>query len=73
MVLQGVNDVIARVAQARRFAEVLRKASRAPVVYVELPVAQHGFESVASIRTAHTVSAIERFLSWARVNASKAS
>jgi acetyl esterase/lipase len=70
MVLQGVNDVIARVAQARRFAEVLRRASRAPVVYAELPVAQHGFESVSSTRTAHTVSAIERFLACARVSAS---
>jgi acetyl esterase/lipase len=69
MVLQGVNDVIARVAQARKFAEVLRKASRAPVVYAELPVAQHGFESISSTRTAHTVSAIERFLTWARVSA----
>jgi acetyl esterase/lipase len=70
MVLQGVNDVIVRVAQARRFAEVLRKASRAPVVYAELPVTQHGFESISSTRTAHTVSAIERFLTWARVSGS---
>jgi acetyl esterase/lipase len=70
MILQGVNDVIARVTLARRFAEVLRKASSAPVVYAELPAAQHGFESVSSTRTAHTVSAIERFLTWARASAS---
>ncbi len=70
MILQGVNDVIARAALARRFAEVLRKASHAPVVYADLPIAQHGFESVSSTRTAHTVSAIERFLTWARVSAS---
>jgi dipeptidyl aminopeptidase/acylaminoacyl peptidase len=69
MVLQGVNDVIARVAQARKFAEVLRKASRAPVVYAELPITQHGFECISSTRTAHTVAAIERFLTWARVSA----
>jgi acetyl esterase/lipase len=67
MILQGANDVIARVALARKFAEVLREASRAPVVYAELPVAQHGFESVSSARTAHTVSAIERFLSYAQM------
>jgi acetyl esterase/lipase len=69
MILQGANDVIARVAQARKFAEVLREASRAPVVYAELPVAQHGFESVSSTRTSHTVSAIERFLSYVRGSA----
>jgi acetyl esterase/lipase len=69
MVLQGGNDVIARVAQARKFAEVLREASRSPVVYAELPVAQHGFESVSSTRSAHTVSAIERFLTWSRASA----
>lgn len=73
MVLQGLNDVIARAVQARSFAETLRRASRAPVVYAELPVAQHGFESVSSTRTVHTVSAIERFLTWARVNAYNAS
>jgi acetyl esterase/lipase len=71
MVLQGANDVIARAAQARRFAEMLRKTSRSPVVYAELPVAQHGFESVSSARTVHTVSAIERFLAWARASALK--
>jgi acetyl esterase/lipase len=70
MILQGANDVIARAAQARKFAEVLRMASRSPVVYAELPVAQHGFESISSTRTAHTVSAIERFLTWARVSGS---
>jgi acetyl esterase/lipase len=68
MILQGSNDVIARAAQARRFAETLRAASRAPVIYAELPVAQHGFESVSSTRTAHTVSAIERFLAYARAS-----
>ena len=68
MILQGANDVIARAAQARRFAEALRKASCAPVVYAELPVAQHGFESVSSTRTANTVSAIERFLAYARMS-----
>jgi acetyl esterase/lipase len=68
MILQGSNDVIARAAQARRFAETLRAVSRAPVIYAELPVAQHGFESVSSTRTAHTVSAIERFLAYARAS-----
>jgi acetyl esterase/lipase len=68
MILQGANDVIARATQARRFAETLQRASRAPVVYAELPVAQHGFESVSSTRTAHTVSAIERFLAHTRAS-----
>jgi acetyl esterase/lipase len=67
MVVQGVNDVIARAAVARRFAEELRRSSRSSVVYAELPATQHGFESITSTRTAHTVSAIERFLAYARV------
>jgi acetyl esterase/lipase len=68
MILQGANDVIARAAQARRFAGLLRGASRAPVIYAELPIAQHGFESVSSTRAAHTVSAIERFLAHTRTS-----
>jgi acetyl esterase/lipase len=73
MILQGANDVIARAAIARRFATNLKSVSRSPVVHAELPAAQHGFESVSSTRTAHTVSAIERFLAYARVTGCTAS
>ena len=69
MIVQGANDVIRASCPGQEVSEVLGEASRAPVVYSELPVAQHGFESVSSTRTAHTVSAIERFLAYSRASA----
>ncbi len=61
-VIHGRNDVFTRAAQAQRFAEDLRKTSSQPVVYAELPYAQHAFDVFGSVRTTHTVRAIARFL-----------
>ena len=47
-------------------AEALRQKSHQPVVYAELPHAQHAFEIYASLRTRHTVRAVERFLAYVR-------
>lgn len=65
-VLHGTNDSLAYVEQARRFVEALRAASHQPVVYAELPRAQHAFDLFASVRTLHTVRAVERFLATVR-------
>jgi acetyl esterase/lipase len=61
-VLHGANDSMVKVDQARSFADELRKGSDAPVVYAELPAAQHAFDVIRSPRAIHTVHAIERFL-----------
>jgi hypothetical protein len=45
---------------------MLRPVSRQPVVYAELPRAQHAFESLPSVRAHHTVHAVERFLAVVR-------
>ncbi|MFI5306649.1 MAG: hypothetical protein ACHQ53_04805, partial [Polyangiales bacterium] len=39
-------------------------ASNAPVVYAELPGAQHAFDLFHSIRTHHAIAGIRRFLTW---------
>jgi acetyl esterase/lipase len=61
-VIHGSNDSLAAVEQARMFVQRLRASSENPVVFAELPRAQHAFDIYASIRTAHTVRAVERFL-----------
>ena len=63
-VIQGGRDILTPAAQARRFAADLRKESANPVVYAELPYAQHAFDVGGSVRTLHTVRAIERFLDY---------
>jgi acetyl esterase/lipase len=64
--VHGDNDSLVPVEQARSFARMLRDASRQPVVYAELPRAQHGFDLFSSVRTLHTLRAIDRFLAVIR-------
>jgi acetyl esterase/lipase len=63
-VVHGSHDSLASVEEARHFAELLRKTSKAPTVYAEIPGAQHAFEIFHSLRTSHVVRAVDRFLSW---------
>ena len=62
--LHGVHDTLVPVAQARLFVERLREVSGKTVVYAELPGAQHAFDIFPSIRSAHVVRAIDRYLHW---------
>jgi len=65
-VLQGVNDTLVPVETTRTFVERLRAVSRAPVAYAELPLAQHAFDVLASLRCRATTSAVGDFLEGAR-------
>ena len=65
-VLHGTNDSLVPFEQARTFVDELRKESSQPVVYAELPGAQHAFEIFPSVRTHATVHAVERFLAVIR-------
>jgi acetyl esterase/lipase len=66
--LHGTHDSLASTAEARLFAGRLREASRQPVVYAELPGAQHAWEIFKSVRAMHSVHAVGRFLEWCRAN-----
>jgi acetyl esterase/lipase len=61
-VLHGRNDSFIPVVQARSFVERLGAVSDQPVVYAELPMAQHGFDVFGSARAAHAAVAVEQFL-----------
>jgi acetyl esterase/lipase len=63
-VIHGKNDTLVPVAEARLFVRLLREVANDPVAYAELPGAQHAFEVFASIRTAHVVNAVERFVAY---------
>ncbi len=55
------RDTLVVVEDARRFVESLRKGSDNPVVYAELPGAQHGFDFFYSIRFEAVIDGIEAF------------
>jgi acetyl esterase/lipase len=61
-VIHGTHDSLASVEEARHFADLLRGVSQQPVAYAEIPGAQHAFEIFHSLRTAHVVRAVDRFL-----------
>jgi len=67
-VIHGKHDSLVPVKEARHFVERLRAISRSPVVYAEIPGAQHAFDVFPSIRTAHVVRATERFLDYVWTN-----
>jgi acetyl esterase/lipase len=61
-ILHGTNDSLIPVEQGRSFATRLREVSHQPVVYAELPYAQHAFDIFGSPRAAHSAVAVEQFL-----------
>ncbi len=61
-VVHGTHDSLGPIAEAREFVRILRERSRAPVVFAELPSAQHAFEVFHSLRTSHVVQGVDRFL-----------
>ncbi len=61
-VIHGDRDTLAPVEEARSFANQLRKASKAPVIYAELKGAQHAFDLFCSPRTSHMLVAALQFL-----------
>lgn len=66
MILHGTNDSLVPIDGARRMARALRVSSEQPLVYAELPRAQHAFEIYASVRTLYTIRAVEHFLAYVR-------
>jgi acetyl esterase/lipase len=63
-VIHGAYDSLVPVAEARELVRRLRKVSESPVVYAELPGAQHAFDVFHSLRSAHVIRAVERLLRW---------
>jgi acetyl esterase/lipase len=61
-VLHGSNDSLIPVEQGRVFSARLREVSQQPVVYAELPFAQHAFDIFGSVRASHAALAVEAFL-----------
>ncbi|KAA1395886.1 alpha/beta hydrolase [Aeromicrobium ginsengisoli] len=70
-VIHGSNDTVVSVKQARAFVTALREKSDASVTYAELPGAQHAFEVFSSIRSQHTIAAVQRWLQWHRARNQK--
>ncbi|RBA38572.1 hypothetical protein DQ226_04790 [Dietzia maris] len=60
-IIHGTHDTYTPVKGSRRLVRHLRAGSPNPVVYAELPGAQHGFDAVRSPRYLAVVDAVSRF------------
>ena len=64
-ILHGEDDSLIPVREGRQFAAALREVSASPVVYAEIPHAQHAFDFYyGSPRAHYTAQAAEEFLYW---------
>lgn len=64
LIIQGHLDVLVWREETRVFAETLREVSCQPVVYWEVPGAQHAFDTFNSWRSAAAIDVVERFVGW---------
>ena len=65
-IAHGDRDSLIPVETARLFARRMRAGSAAPIVYAELPGAQHSFDRFHSIRFEQVVDAAQDFATWVR-------
>jgi acetyl esterase/lipase len=70
MVIHGELDSLLPVAGARKFSGALSNASTSPVVYLEMPGAEHGFEILRTVRGESAIDGVHRFLEWVRARPS---
>lgn len=63
-VIHGDQDTLVPVEDARHFVDELRSTLRAPVLYAEIPGAQHAFEIFPSLRTSLVLHGVGRFVAW---------
>ncbi|WP_445168094.1 alpha/beta hydrolase [Mycolicibacterium sp. Dal123E01] len=63
-ILHGEHDSVIPVGEAREFVEEFRQVAKEPVLYAELPGAQHGYDIMPSRRANNSAEAVGQFLSW---------
>jgi len=68
-VFHGSNDTLVPVEVARQFVVALRAVSNSTVAYAELPLAQHAFDVLASLRCQATTAGVAAFLDAVRAAA----
>jgi acetyl esterase/lipase len=66
LIAHGDQDTLVPPEHARRLVARLRATSASPVVYAELPGAQHSFDLFHSIRFETLIDGIQGFASWIR-------
>jgi acetyl esterase/lipase len=69
--VHGDKDSSTLVEDTREFVARLRRASSHPVLYAELPGAQHTFDLLFSLRYSYVIEAVTAFCGWLRATQPK--
>ncbi len=64
LIAHGASDPLLPASSAASFADTLRRVSASPVVYAQLPAAQHSFDLFHSIRFEQVIDGIQAFTAW---------
>jgi dienelactone hydrolase len=64
LLAHGASDPLLPASSAASFADTLRRVSASPVVYAQLPAAQHSFDLFHSIRFEQVIDGIQAFTAW---------
>ena len=64
LLAHGASDPLLPASSAASFADTLRKVSASPVVYAQLPAAEHSFDLFHSIRFEQLIDGIQTFTAW---------
>lgn len=67
-VLHGADDSIIPVVEGREFVDALQQKSDNPVIYAEIPHAQHAFDFFGSAHGHYTATAVAHFLDWVKAS-----
>lgn len=65
MLVHGDQDTLVSPSHAVQLSRTLRSVSTNPVVYAQLPGAQHNFDLLHSVRFELVIKALEAFCAWA--------
>lgn len=68
LLVHGDHDNLVPVEGTRQLARKLRSMSRHPVVYAELPHAEHNFDLFNSVRSLAVANAVQAFGEWVQAN-----
>jgi acetyl esterase/lipase len=65
MIVHGAHDTLVPADSAEHLADTIRACTTTPVVYAELPGAQHTFDLLHSLRCELVIDALWSFCTWA--------
>ncbi len=66
MIIQGEADALVSIGEARKFYQLLQEANTHHLTFLQLPLVEHGFDTLPTLTTQSVLPAVEQYLSLLR-------